>query len=246
MNIAVDEHAIDARRFKDALLWQRRTGMKGGIYHLTQIQMAYNSNRIEGSELTEEQTRHLFDTRTVDGPAPLDDVIEASNHFIAFNQMLDNVGQPLTAEMIKAYHATLKTGTADAQQPRFAVGEWKRLANQVGDTETSAPEAVADDMAKLLAGTPPHMSFEDVCDFHHRFEVIHPFQDGNGRVGRLVLFQQCLENDLLPVVVLDRDKLFYYQGLAKYDTEPGFLRETFRHFQDEYRRKYTNFVPAAG
>ncbi|MDR0989827.1 MAG: Fic family protein, partial [Propionibacteriaceae bacterium] len=240
-----DEFAIDPRRFREALLGQRASHLKGGLYHLTQIQLAYNSNRIEGSQLSEEQTRYIYETHAVDGPALVDDVIETNNHFRLFDAMLDAVNQPLTAQQIKEYHRILKSGTADASKGWFAVGDWKRVPNAVGGQMTTPPDEVDFAMKRLLAdfASPATMAFEEICDFHHKFEAIHPFQDGNGRVGRIILFQQCLAAGMMPFVVLNAEKLFYYRGLSEYDTEPGFLCDTFRHFQDMYYTTFEQYLP---
>ncbi|MDR0415964.1 MAG: Fic family protein [Propionibacteriaceae bacterium] len=242
---AAGDWPVDPRRFAAALAEQRTMRLKGGLYHLNQVQMAYNTNRIEGSRLDEEQTRLIFETRTVDGPAAVDDVVETANHFRMFDRMLDGLGEPLTVGRIKEYHRLLKTGTSDADKEWFAVGEWKRVPNTVGGVPTTPPAAVAAAMDGLLARYPAGrpLGFADVCDFHAGFEAIHPFQDGNGRVGRLILFQQCLENALMPFIVLDEEKLFYYRGLSAYEDEPGFLRGTFRHFQDRYCETYGAYVP---
>ena len=180
-----DEYAIDPRSFARTLRDQRRTRMKGGLYHLNQVLMAYNSNRIEGSRLDEEQTRYIYETRTITGEnVAVDDVVEAVNSFELFDEMIDRLGEPITAEMMKDYHRILKRGTADARRPLFAVGEYKRVPNAVGGRETVAPEHVALAVEDLIARTPARMTFDDIADFHHRFESIHPFQDGNGGVGR--------------------------------------------------------------
>lgn len=228
--------------YSRALREQRETRLKGGIYHLTQIQMAYNSNRIEGSRLSEDQTRFLYETRTVMGDALVDDVVESTNHFRAFDLMLDQVSEPLTPQTLKDLHRTLKVGTLDAERDWFALGEWKTRANAVGRIETTPPTGVESAIATLFAATPSTMTFEDIVDFHHAFESIHPFQDGNGRVGRLVMFGQCLANDVIPFVVLDEEKAFYYRGLDAYVEQPGFLRETLRHHQDAYAERYRDFV----
>lgn len=239
-----EDHSARAQRFITALREQREMKLTGGLYHLNQIQMAYNTNRIEGSQLSEEQTRYIFETKTVSGDGMLvDDISETSNHFRAFDLMLDEFESPITAETLKNYHRILKAGTSDASKPWFAVGDWKTLPNEVGGAATSAPEEVDRDIADLINETPEQMTFEDICDFHHRLEAIHPFQDGNGRVGRLVLFQQCMQSSITPFIVLDEQKAFYYRGLKQYDTEPGFLRETFRSFQDAYFARYAKFVP---
>jgi len=237
-----DEYQVDATQFRQSLLEQRAMRLKGGLYHLVQIQLAYNSNRIEGSQLSAEQTRYLYETRTVSGDARVDDVVETMNHFRLFDAMLDAVGQPLTAARVREYHAILKTGTSDADKAWFAVGGWKRRANVVGGRDTTPPALVGAAIADLLAAYPGPMGFDDIADFHHRFESIHPFQDGNGRVGRIIMFEQCLANDIMPFIVLDAEKLFYYRGLAEYDVEPGFLRDTFRHFQDRFHTDFAKLV----
>ncbi|WP_197517550.1 Fic family protein [Microbacterium karelineae] len=236
---------MSAERFAAALREQRAMKLTGGIYHLTQVQLAFNTNRIEGSRLSEDQTRFIYETRTVTGDAPVDDVIETVNHFRAFDAMIDHVGQPITADTLKEYHRLLRSGTSDAEKEWFAVGDWKRVKNEVGGMATSPPEDVGADIDALLAEAPAQMTFEDVTDFHVRFEQIHPFQDGNGRVGRLVMFEQTLASGIMPFVVLDAEKHYYYRGLSEYDSEPGFLRETFRHFQDAYYARYASFVPRA-
>ena len=237
-----DEYVMDAARFRAALVQERERKLKGGLYHLTQIQLAYNSNRIEGSKLTVDQTRYIFETKTIDGAARIDDAVETSNHFRLFDYMIDQLDNPLTVERIKEYHRILKEGTSDAAKG-YAVGDWKTQANEVGGNATSPPNMVAADMADLLASTPEYMTFDDICDFHYQFEAIHPFQDGNGRIGRLILFEQCLKNNIMPFIVLDDEKLFYYRGLKEYDAEPGFLRSTFRHFQDEYYTEHEKYLP---
>ena len=237
-----DEYAIDARVFRDALVEQRNMGLKGSLYHQTQIMMAYNSNRIEGSKLSAEQTRYIYETRMVSGDASVDDVVEAANHFRLFDAMLDAVGTPLTAGRVREYHRILKSGTSDADKDWFVVGGWKSRANVVGGRDTTPPRLVGaamDDLLELYSGP---MTFEDIADFHYRFESIHPFQDGNGRVGRVLMFEQCLANGIMPFIVLDDEKLFYYRGLAQYEDQKGFLLDTFRHFQDLYYDGYAKFL----
>jgi Fic family protein len=239
-----EEYPIRAHELIEALREQRRMQLKGGLYHLTQIEMAYNTNRIEGSQLTEDQTRYIFETKTVSGEAlSIDDITETANHFRAFDAMIDSIDEPVTSQVLKNYHRMLKSGTSDAAKPWFVVGGWKTLPNEVGGMPTSAPKDVERDIAELLESAPNKMTFNDICDFHQRLESIHPFQDGNGRVGRLVLFQQCMQNGIMPFVVLDSQKEFYYRGLKRYDDEPGFLRDTFRSFQDAYSGRFTPFVP---
>lgn len=243
---APEEYPVRADELIEALREQRQMQLKGGLYHLTQIEMAYNTNRIEGSRLTEDQTRYIFETKTVSGEAlSIDDITETANHFRAFDTMIDEVNEPITSGTLKNYHQMLKSGTSDAAKPWFVVGGWKTLPNEVGGMPTSEPKDVGRDIADLLDSASGPMAFDDICDFHHRFESIHPFQDGNGRVGRLVLFQQCMQNGIMPFVVLDSQKEFYYRGLKRYDDEPGFLRETFRSFQDAYSGRFSQFVPRA-
>lgn len=243
-----DEYPIDPSRFAAALREQRAMQLKGGLYHLNQVLMAYNTNRIEGSSLDEDQTRYIYETQTVSGAAvPVDDVIETSNSFRLFDEMLDRYDEQITSQTLKDYHRILKTGTLHASATWFAVGDWKRVANVVGGQSTTPPEHVALAVEDLLENTPPpgKMSFNDIVDFHHRFESIHPFQDGNGRVGRIAMFQQCLQNNIMPFIVLDSQKEFYYRGLSEYEDEPGFLRDTFRAFQDSYYERFAEFVPVA-
>ena len=237
-----DEYPIDAARFIAALRQERGARVSGGIYHGTQVSMAYNSNRIEGSRLTEDQTRMLYDTKTVSGdPVPVDDVIETRNSFRLFDEMIDHAGEPITAELMKHYHRVLKNGTAQADVPWFAVGNFKTRANEVGGRSTTHPTRVAAEIAGLTAPRGP-MTFHDIVDFHYRFEAIHPFQDGNGRVGRILMFQQCLAHGIMPFVVLDEHKAFYYRGLSVYEDEPGFLRDTLRSFQDRYYERFSDLI----
>ena len=240
-----DEYRIDGAMVARLLADQRTSKMKGGLYHLNQIEMAYNSNRIEGSRLTKEQTRFIFETKTVDGIAPVNDVIEAANHFRMFDFMLDSLDSTLDAEKIKAYHRLLKEGTYDANQDWFAVGAWKRLENTVGDSmDTTAPSDVENEVSHLLRFYPQNkpMTFEQIIDFHFRYEIIHPFQDGNGRTGRIIMFEQCLKNEIMPFIVLDSEKYYYYRGLKEYRREQGFLLETCRSFQDRYFDSYKNMI----
>lgn len=243
-----DEYAIRAEIFKQTLQSQRATRLKGGLYHLTQILLAYNTNRIEGSKLDIDQTRYLYETRTISGEnIPVDDVIETINSFELFDTMIDRLEQPITADTLKDYHRILKTGTRAVGTPYFMLGDWKNIANVIGSgkIETSAPEAVDRDIHALLQRTPTAMTFEDIVQFHHDFERIHPFSDGNGRVGRIVMFQQCLQNDIMPFVVLDEQKAYYYRGLDRYEEQPGFLRDTLRAMQDRYYQTFERFVTPA-
>lgn len=214
--------------------------LKGGLYHKTQVQLAYNSNRIEGSKLTEEQTRYIFETRTIgfkdQEAVPVDDIIETANHFVAFDYLLRTVGEPLTEELIKEFHRILKTGTADAQKPYFNVGDYKKLANEVGGHETCKPADVEKNMHLLndWYSSLSDVTIRDLAEYHWRFESIHPFQDGNGRVGRLLLFRECLRNGIMPFVIDNEHKLYYYRGLSEFKQTPGFLIGTMQSAQDVY------------
>lgn len=224
-----------------ALKEQKDAHMKGGIYHRTQVELTYNSNHIEGSRLTKEQTRYIFETRTVgvlaDEAVRVDDIIETTNHFRCIDYIIDHALDPLTESMIKQLHAMLKTATADALHPWFAVGEYKRLPNEVGGMSTVQPEEVASAMRQLLRDyrAKRRVQLEDVLDFHHRFESIHPFQDGNGRVGRLVMFKECLCHNIVPFIITDELKMFYYRGLREWGHINGYLTDTCLTAQDNYK-----------
>jgi len=241
-----DEYAVSPARFSDTLREQRAARLKGGLYHLTQVLMAYNTNRIEGSQLSEDQTRYIYETRTISGDGVrVDDVIETVNSFDLFDMMIDHLEASVTVETLKDYHRVLKSGTSDSRRDWFVVGDWKRVPNEVGGRRTVSPEHVELAVEELIRdqAVQSQMSFEDIVDFHYRFERIHPFQDGNGRVGRTVMFQQCLQNKIMPFIVLDSQKEFYYRGLAEYEVEPGYLRDTLRTFQDRYYERFAELVP---
>jgi Fic family protein len=214
---------------------------KGGLYHKTQVNFAYNSNRIEGSRLTGEQTRDIFETRAIgfkdQEAVPVDDIIETSNHFVAFDYLFDTMDMPLSNSLIRELHKILKSSTADATKERFKIGEWKKLPNEVGGTETTLPENVEADMNRLNAWyhSPAKIEFESIVEYHYRFERIHPFQDGNGRVGRLIMFRECLKNDIVPFIIDDDHKLFYYRGLREFAQVRGYLMDTCLSAQDTYR-----------
>jgi len=220
---------------------EKQAKRKGGLYHKTQVKLAYNSNRIEGSKLTEEQTRYIFETRTIgfkdEDAVPVDDIIETSNHFVAFDYLLDTVNEPLSNELIKKIHSILKTSTSDAQKEWFAVGYWKKRANEVGDIQTTKPENVEMDMQELnnWYHSIDKIEFENIVEYHYRFENIHPFQDGNGRVGRLILFRECLKNNIIPFIIDNEHKQFYYRGLREFATVRGYLLDTCLSAQDTYR-----------
>ena len=204
--------------------------ISGGLYHELQIRMTYNSNHMEGSALSEEQTRRIFETNTIDseGSLSVDDIIETINHFRAINYCIDIADEPLTESSIKHLHYILKSRTKDETLSWFNVGDYKVRPNIVGGMETSEPKDVATDMQHLLFSytEKKHISFEDIVEFHFRFERIHPFQDGNGRVGRLIAFKECLKHNLVPFIIEDKKKSFYYRGLSEYLNEPGYLIDT--------------------
>jgi Fic family protein len=220
---------------------EKASKLKGGLYHKTQVNLAYNSNRIEGSKLTEEQTRYIFETRTIgfkdQEAVPVDDIIETSNHFIAFDYLIDKVDEPLSIEIIKTFHRILKTGTSDAQKSWFNLGEWKKLPNEVGGTETTLPQNVESDMNKLNEWylSLSEVVFENIVEYHYRFEKIHPFQDGNGRVGRLIMFRECLKNNIIPFIIDDNHKQFYYRGLREFENVRGYLIDTCLSAQDTFK-----------
>ena len=219
---------------------EKSSGYSGGIYHKTQIELTYNSNHIEGSSLTHEQTRYIFETNTIGaetGNLNVDDVIETANHFRLVNLIIDNAKSMLTEEFIKELHLMLKNGTSDSRKDLFAVGDYKKLPNEVGGMNTVIPEEVSGKMKKLLNeyNAKEEKSFEDILDFHVKFEKFHPFQDGNGRVGRLIMFKECLKYNIVPFIIEDDLKMFYYRGLSEWETEKGYLRDTCLTAQDRYK-----------
>lgn len=219
---------------------EKATKLSGGIYHRTQIDLTYNSNHMEGSKLTHDQTRYIFETNTIgitDTAVNVDDVLETVNHFKCIDYIIDHAESKLTEDFIKQLHLILKTGTSDSRKDWFAVGEYKRLPNEVGGMETTSPEDVHKEMKLLLKqynslGTP---SFSDILELHVRFERIHPFQDGNGRVGRLLIFKECLSNNHVPFIITDDLKMFYYRGLREWGNINGYLTDTCLAAQDNYK-----------
>ncbi len=222
-----------------ALREEKYAKISGGIYHETQVRLTYNSNRIEGSKLSEDQTRLIFETNTIggEGALPLDDIIETANHFRAIDYIIDCAEEPLTEDIIKTLHKILKTGTKDSNLSWFNVGEYKSRPNVVGGQETTPPSKVPNTMKKLLAeySEKEDLTIEDIIEFHHKFEKIHPFQDGNGRVGRLIAFKECLRFNIVPFIIEDSKKMFYYRGLKEWNSEQGFLIETCLDGQDTYK-----------
>ena len=223
-----------------ALRREREVGMKGGIYHRTQIDLTYNSNHIEGSRLTHDQTRFIYETNTigVEGDTlRIDDIIETTNHFRCIDMVIDRAEERLTENLVKELHLRLKAGTSDSLKSWFRVGEYKHLPNEVGGNETTPPEEVHQEMCDLLReyNAIKHKSFEDILDLHYRFEMIHPFQDGNGRVGRLIMFKECLANGIVPFIITDELKMFYYRGLREWPRVKEYLRDTCLTAQDNFK-----------
>ena len=212
----------------------------GGIYHKTQIELTYNSNHIEGSRLTHDQTRYIFETNTVgveNDVLNVDDIIETMNHFRCVDKIIDDAKVILSEKFIKELHSLLKTGTSDAGLEWFAIGHYKKRANEVGGMPTTLPNQVAGEMKKLLSeyNTRNHKTLEDILEFHVQFEKIHPFQDGNGRVGRLIMFKECLKYNIVPFIIEDNIKMFYYRGLKEWNRERGYLKDTCLSAQDKYK-----------
>lgn len=223
-----------------ALREERQMKVKGGIYHRTQIDLTYNSNHIEGSRLTHDQTRYIFETNTIgiEGESiRVDDIIETTNHFRCIDIIIERAEEKLTESLVKELHLTLKAGTSDSRKDWFAVGEYKRLPNEVGGNETTSPENVHREMKALLReyDSKKRKTFEDIIDFHQRFESIHPFQDGNGRVGRLIMFKECLSNGFVPFIITDELKMYYYRGLREWNNARGYLLDTCLTAQDSYK-----------
>ena len=219
---------------------EKEAKLKGGIYHKTQIDLTYNSNHIEGSRLTHDQTRYIFETNTIgiEGESVrVDDIIETTNHFRCIDLIIDRAEERLTENLIKELHLILKSGTSDSRKDWFTVGDYKRLPNEVGGNETSAPEDVHREIKALFKeyNAKKRKSFEDIIDLHQRFEAIHPFQDGNGRVGRLVMFKECLANGYVPFIITDELKMFYYRGLREWPRIKEYLRDTCLTAQDNYK-----------
>ena len=223
-----------------ALREQKETKLKGGIYHRTQIDLTYNSNHIEGSRLTKEQTRYIFETNTLGittESTRIDDILETVNHFRCVDYVIDHATDKITEAHIKQLHLLLKTNTSDSQKSWFAVGDYKRLANAVGEEETAQPKEVHRQMKSLLAeyNAKKQIKFDDLLDFHVRFERVHPFQDGNGRVGRLLLFWQCLQTNIVPFIITEDLRLFYYRGIQNWGKINGYLRDTCLTAQDNFK-----------
>ena len=238
-------------KVKKALIEQKNMNLSGNLYHKTQIEFAYNTNHMEGSTITPDETASIYDTGTIltssDKVIVLKDATETKNHFTLFKYMLDTIEAPLTEEMIKKFHFILKDGTLnDSEKEWFNIGEYKKKKNFVGDIITSLPQDVEKDMKKLLDSYNKltEKKLEDIIDFHVKFEGIHPFQDGNGRVGRMIMFRECLYNNIMPFYIEDRNKDFYMRGIKKYqlENEKGYLIDTCLNSQDNYTKMVEFFL----
>lgn len=221
--------------------------LKGGLYHYTQVAMAYNSNRIEGNQLTHDQVRYIYETHSLlldkDSVIKTDDIIETLNHFAAFDFMLKTAGEALSGKLIKQYHLLLKQGTSQSRLEWFNVGKYKKLPNTIGEMETTAPKSVTREMNALISAynSLEECTIKDIVKFHFEFEKIHPFQDGNGRVGRLIMFRECLTHDIVPFIIDSAHQLFYYRGLQQYSKIPEYLNDTCLSAQDQYLEVYKKF-----
>lgn len=218
----------------------------GGLYHKIQIELTFNSNHIEGSRLSEDETRYIYETNTIGSDKKnivVDDIVETVNHFRCIDLIIDNAAKPLSESFIKKLHLILKNGTSDSRKSWFMTGEYKKIPNEVGRKQTASPKDVSGKIKKLLStyNSKTKISFDDLLDFHYQFEIIHPFQDGNGRVGRLILFKECLKNNITPFIIKDALKAFYYRGLNNWKTEHGFLRDTCLTCQDTFTEYLTYF-----
>lgn len=233
------EKEVDKTTLLYRLQEEKQIRLKGGIYHQTQVKLAYNSNHMEGSKLTEDQTRYIYETNTIGlekEPANIDDILETVNHFQCFDYILDCAEDVLTENVIKKIHQILKSNTSDSRLEWFNVGDYKQRSNMVGDSKTTPPSRVKKEMQRLLFEYQQKetVTFEDIVEFHYHFEKIHPFQNGNGRVGRLIIFKECLKYSIIPFIVDERHKLYYYRGLKEFENERGYLIDTCLSAQDMY------------
>lgn len=247
----INRHSKTPQTLLEVLKAEKNARLHGGIYHKIQIELTYNSNHIEGSMLSHEQTRYIFETNTIgmNDIIKVDDIVETSNHFKCIDMVIDNAACILKENFIKQLHTVLKSGTSDSRKDWFVVGGYKKMPNEVGGQETCVPEQVSSKMKRLLSqySTKKEHTFDELLDFHYQFESIHPFQDGNGRVGRLLLFKECLRNNIVPFIIDDKMKMFYYRGLHEWQSEKGYLRDTclaaqdkFKQYLDYFRVPYTD------
>lgn len=233
-------HSFTKETLLDCLKREKESSLKGGIYHKIQIEFTYNSNHIEGSQLTHDQTRYIFETKTLgitDKVVKVDDIVETVNHFRCIDLVIEGAKTKLSESFIKQLHFILKSGTTDSQKSWFRVGDYKMLENQVGGNNTTNPDDVADAVKALLKeyNSKSKIMFDDILDFHVCFESIHPFQDGNGRVGRLIMFKECLKHNIVPFIITEELKMFYYRGIKNWKNERGYLRDTCLTGQDEMK-----------
>ena len=249
LNDQEDKFDISKINVLDILREQKEMKLKGNLYHRTQVSFAYNTNHIEGSTLTEDQTRYIFETNTIlfegDTIAKVDDILETANHFKLVDYMLDVADKKLTEKLIKEFHKILKDGTSDSRVEWFNVGEYKQRANTIGSgIKTTSPNNVEKEMSKLIDwyNSLKQITINEIIEFHYRFESIHPFQDGNGRIGRIIMFKECLKNNIIPFIIFDKDKLFYYRGLKEYKNEKGYLVDTCLNAQDQYANVINYFL----
>ncbi len=224
----------------DVMKRELESKLPGGIYHKVQIDLTFNSNHMEGSKLTHDQTRYIFETNTIGitkEVVNVDDVVETANHFKCIDRMIEEANHILSEKFLKELHLVLKNGTSDSRKDWFAVGEYKQNANEVGGNATTAPENVSKEMKALLFAynQKKQVTLEDLLEFHVRFECIHPFQDGNGRIGRLIMFKECLRHNIVPFIITEKTKLYYYQGLKEWNQERGYLRDTCLMAQDQFK-----------
>lgn len=241
----INKKSSEPKSLLERLREEKKTSLKGGIYHKIQIELTYNSNHIEGSKLTHDQTRYIFETNTIcieNYSLNVDDIIETANHFKCIDMIIDNAIYKLTEKFIKELHFTLKSGTSDSRKDWFNVGEYKKLPNEVGGKETASPEEVSEKIKELLKAynEKNEHSLEEIIEFHYQFESIHPFQDGNGRVGRLIMFKECLKNNIVPFIIDEDLKMFYYRGLSEWNNEKGYLTDTCLSAQDRFK-KYLDY-----
>ena len=236
----VNKHSALPRTLLEVLQAEKASRLSGGIYHKVQIDFTYNSNHMEGSRLTHDQTRYIFETNTIgvhETTLNVDDIVETANHFRCIDLIIDRAGSIINEALIKQLHAMLKNGTSDSRKDWFAVGDYKKLPNEVGGKVTVLPEEVPAKMKELVAAynAKKERTFDELLDFHYRFECLHPFQDGNGRIGRLLLFKECLRYNIVPFIIDEESKLFYYRGLKEWQNERGFLRDTCLAAQDKFK-----------
>lgn len=235
-----------SKNLLDILKAEKESKLTGGIYHKIQIDLTYNSNHIEGSKLTHDQTRYIYETNTIgisNEIVNVDDIIETANHFRCIDYIIDKAKADLSESLIKQLHFILKNGTSDSRKSWFAVGNYKKLPNEVGGKDTTDPKNVAEEISILLKwyNDIANKTINDIIEFHYRFECIHPFQDGNGRIGRLIMFKECLKHNIVPFIISDDMKLYYYRGLKEFNDEKGYLLDTCLHGQDIFKKSLDYF-----